>query len=1115
MTDYLTFPSLSCQSSSSERGTEDGRIITCSNRCCAHKTGLLKSTSVVAPFFNSNNHPTSASGCALSITCLECSTTQYICSLCDVQLQKRKYLSQHLKESKKHQQKWKEHSVAINSLPPLYPNQHLDSTAVYLDDDDFLPRNDLVMVEDVAVNIHLEADLDNESICSNVDDEYDDDDDFDVDDDDNNDDDSMFFLNDKIAEAIDRHTAAENIKNMSKVACIGNEIKDEFDLIDLRSVVGKSLGLHSETEFLRIHPVDAARHVLFTSLMESLTEMKRDELLFLMNLNKEVEHLTEDSDKWMQTELSHNKNMLNRINLKGPNSIKRSLNLTDVEHDFGSAYSKVRDSINSMMLRYGPTHTISSVMEQTVGEASVNRVIECRKIQRLTREMESEAIEEGHNPGDIIPVFLAIWDDGFDNTAMKSGIGGLNMGTISCLDLETGNMSRLRAFTDVVSLSRSCEDHDRTVGRLLKELHDLQKPFKVFHKTKGYIHAMVRVINVNRDRVQRNKVSGVLAHNGRCNQRWKYILPPRGEPRQPFYSCSSCFERRKEACTNGTSGDETLNQECSNCCDFNVDKNFSLQTVAIDKNCPSQILVGSPMPPPVVPISSRNRNRASFCINHEILRMAVKAATYNHINNFWSHKQTECYLKEVGVNASLIQRIFDFKKASCNMTEEETIHHLESRNYDHVIPQVWRHDEVCNFQDSIDPLMHMVFEGIVKTMYKEVIPGAVALFGVKDQCLNLIQSQLKSIRRMAVSWIRCETLSNKTLKPTGWRGVDYVAAARLMKNMISHVKEAIITKGGRQMDSNLQKYTIFEQFVCSCQSMVARIMCDSCTEESIVDLENHIKLFLTMSERYCRLVEDKSANKTYISMKGNFLSLLNIPDEMREYGPLRRYWDGDYEAFVKLIKEVLPGGLNREGGSTLVSKMMRFKERTALVFAANTCKDYLQSSRFITEDKKYERNHDIHIYKSLSQVEDILNNHHPLSGILLRDKDDMPCIVIAYKVKFQKRIHDFSDQGHREQRLNCLIVGHNTDDAGKWVAGAWYIPFGVEETKAYKNTDITFSVLKRNKIRNIFLIPKIIICSTNETPYYCVTSDDWQEMGSMSEFELMSIQQETFTPSQQ
>ena len=45
--------------------------------------------------------------------------------------------------------------------------------------------------------------------------------------------------------------------------------------------------------------------------------------------------------------------------------------------------------------------------------------------------------------------------------------------------------------------------------------------------------------------------------------------------------------------------------------------------------------------------------------------------------------------------------------------------------------------------------------------------------------------------------------------------------------------------------------------------------------------------------------------------KSNFLSLLNLPKQMRLYGPMRRYWEGGYrgEGLIQDLKPLIKNGL--------------------------------------------------------------------------------------------------------------------------------------------------------------------------------------------------------------
>ena len=1080
-------------------------VIKCNsiNSCCRFAEGLTREMSLVTNLDQTQISCPFSKALTASITCLHCNKAQFFCSICGRSFNKKQNLIQHINHAKCHSNNVHYLSTCLSdkgmtsryrtSQQQNQANNHLDLDLHSTDDNSDCMFDNNWEADEPENNAHLEFDLGTDSDTDSSDDEI-----------------EIDSHNFKTKQALERHRLVDDVlRLMEETNSKQCSETEDLDLMELRLVVGRALGVDDKADCLRIHPIDASRHLLFTNLMESLTESKREDLLLLLRLNRVVEKIFTESSKWMKTDLSSDTNTLKKVNLKGPTSIKKALDINQVKHECQGAYSDIIDSIHSLMLQQGPMTLLQDVLSaDTTGVVST--ILQCRKVQRMGREMWNEAILDKKDPKKIVPQFVFIWDDGFDNTESKSGVGGLSMGTVTSLDLVTGNMSRLRSHTDVVSLSRSSDDHDKIIGMLLSQLRELRKPFKTFHRTMGEVWAMVRVVNVNRDRVQRNKVCGVLAHNGKYNQRWKYVLPPRGDERETFYSCNSCFNRRVRACSQPGPIDPLLNSECTECCDFDINKNVHLQTVNIHNKCPTKVLAGSPKPPSVIPISTTNRRRCSFKLNFKMMRMAMRTAAYHCVKNFWTNEETEYFLKEIGINTSAVNRILQYKESNANRDTQDVIDEMEQCQYNNVIPHVWQFDDVCDIDDNIDPLMHMLFEGIVKVLYKEVIPNTIKLFKVDMDCMGMIQEQLKSVRKLSVSWIRTEALAHNTLKPSGWRGVDFVAAARMMKNCISHIKVAINKKGGKHLQTKLQKYQIFEQFICSCHSMICRVMCDSCSEESINDIEHHIKMFLSSSERYCKLVLNKGNKKTFMSQKGNFLSLLNIPDEMRQYGPLRRYWDGDYEAFVKLIKEVLPGGLKRTGTATLVSKLIRFKERTSLMMAWNTSMEYLLTKNVAKEAVEYDRNKPVHIYQSLTVVEEMIKKNVPLSAVVVMAEDDTPAILIIYKIKSMKRIHEHSDQHRGEQALNCLTVNWNTKK-GMWIAGQFYIPFNVQEKVAYKQANVGFSVIRRNHIQNVVLIPDMMSTKSDDnTQLRCVLADDWKELNHMSDFKLGSIQESTF-----
>ena len=282
-------------------------------------------------------------------------------------------------------------------------------------------------------------------------------------------------------------------------------------------------------------------------------------------------------------------------------------------------------------------------------------------------------------------------------------------------------------------------------------------------------------------------------------------------------------------------------------------------------------------------------------------------------------------------------------------------------------------------------------------------------------------------------------------------------------------------------------------------------MCDECNEESIQDLDLHIKLFLSWSEKYCKIVENRELIDTFSSLKGNFLSLLNIPDEMRLFGPLRRYWDGDYEKFVRSMKEVLPGGIHRQGSSTLVTKLLRFKERASLRNTALESFEYVASKDLFPQQEKYERHPRWKVYSSFETIKKIINRKGALSGVTLNVSNHTDSYVaLVYKVHGKKRISSYSSSDRSEQSVNCCLL-HFEDNIGKWIAGSWYAPFKVITERAYES-EVTKSIIQEQAGKCIVIVPKIDLnLVTNEKKTFLTLSDDWTVRNNKSKLEKQKL----------
>ena len=557
-------------------------------------------------------------------------------------------------------------------------------------------------------------------------------------------------------------------------------------------------------------------------------------------------------------------------------------------------------------------------------------------------------------------------------------------------------------------------------------------------------------------------------------------------------------------------------RSCRNCFDFEISptRNQHLLPSLHADYPPGVANLNSPVPPDHLPIHKDRQVLNSFRQKISDMRQVVKVALFNVVSDDgWKMKHFDQYLHDAGINGHVQRKAKEMYYSLQSLPEHERIEALKLYGYDEVMPKMWKFDDIIDIDDNLDPIMHLVFEGVVKVLINEVIILCIEVMGLKRECLPQIQQTLIEIQQMSVEWLSPERLTKLKGKTVGWKGTDYVGASRIMKVLISHIKETIIEEGGPDLENNLYGYSILEKFVCFAQGMVARIMCDSCTEDEIQELEVYIKLFLSWSLKYCVEVEGKVGKETFTASKGNFLSLLNLPRQMRRFGPMRRYWDGDYEKFIGYVKEILPGGINRDGASSLVAKLRRFKETVAINASKNEAMKYLEKKGLLTESKEYTRYKDVHVYKSRREVEDKLREMKPISGVMVQPQNGgAEYLQVAYRVHGLKRnqqgfVFDQSNSGITKQAINCVSVIFD-DSLGKWIAGSYYASPKIVNNRSYEDSHITVETLIEDSSRYACMIQKIEVQKKriHWTNQMCtVVAHDWTERIENGLFETPSI----------
>ena len=93
------------------------------------------------------------------------------------------------------------------------------------------------------------------------------------------------------------------------------------------------------------------------------------------------------------------------------------------------------------------------------------------------------------------------------------------------------------------------------------------------------------------------------------------------------------------------------------------------------------------------------------------------------------------------------------------------------------------------------------------------------------------------------------------------------------------------------------------EMILALKAMVARLMKKCVIKDDVHDAERHIKIFLSSFERFDKAIRGKDDKPTWITSY-NFICLTNLPDMLRDFGPIRNLWEGggQGEKIIGLLK---------------------------------------------------------------------------------------------------------------------------------------------------------------------------------------------------------------------
>ena len=372
-------------------------------------------------------------------------------------------------------------------------------------------------------------------------------------------------------------------------------------------------------------------------------------------------------------------------------------------------------------------------------------------------------------------------------------------------------------------------------------------------------------------------------------------------------SCSRCFAdriRRTLFCETNLS----VYSKCSQCCDWDYDSEREawkhawpvpndFPTEPIDDNV--LLAVGVHWPSHrKVPVGSHIKPvKQSFAW----MVSGVKIALLAYAIGAWSTlKMVKTYLLSFAMSSknvidvveSFAKKLKKELKAISNEDDRNSYLKpvLDTKNLVEcgVLPHLWVKDSIYMAMFLEEP-MHGIFLGVVGTIH-DVMEQFMAKESNKTRFEKHINQYLFDIRDFRLTFC-----SMREFPKAQWISENLVATARLNRYIYGHYFSVMKVKDRAAIDPAMR-------MVCALDVMISLLM----NGEDEIDLEftrEVVKIFLSSCVEWATHLS-LSGNCDFME-KSNFFSLLNLVDQILEFGSLRKWWGGSFEADIGKVKSEL------------------------------------------------------------------------------------------------------------------------------------------------------------------------------------------------------------------
>ena len=538
----------------------------------------------------------------------------------------------------------------------------------------------------------------------------------------------------------------------------------------------------------------------------------------------------------------------------------------------------IESIINHMLSFNIKLNTISVGKNFNALSFRTNMIENTREVEYIMKQISDE--RSATMKDQPIVIYIIMWSDDFEANNVRKNRNSTWIKTITICPPSSAITSPL--YTYPISLGRKGQCHDKVNHYFNDELGKLSRcTLRYSTNLRKLYPVIVRPLCVSADRPERSSLNCILSHNGSSTKRWMYSELIQ---RNKLPSCMKCCRSRAQRLLQSH---VILKKSsiCKRCCDWEMSYDNHTSYFLPPTNYPSKKHPESPPPPLGRDVSQPFEKLPPVRVTYDFLKSATKFAFWNYLHSAWNKSQTQTYFRLVGISTSYFDTIIE------NADQSKKYLPVSKNILDSIrFPAMWT--SLFRLEQSIDTPMHLLFQGITKAIIeesKEFLKFHKSWTAFGRQC-NEIMDDVNSVH---IDFCKVESFNGGNDYTTGgWIAETYIGFARIICIMYSLVGELLPPLS-----------LALNEFQCMIQClfcMLSRLMAD--VDSPIDEITDYIKLFLSCCHKYHSALYDTSNSKNPFWNSPNFLSLLNLPSQIEQFGSMRLYWEGVNERYIQFIK---------------------------------------------------------------------------------------------------------------------------------------------------------------------------------------------------------------------